>query len=138
MNIIGLDNKEYNLIFKRSKRNKKNESKYHKRARSVLTNEFPCFIIYEEVALPGTKNERQRRPLFADFFIPEKRIIVEVQGEQHYKYNEFFYKKDKLAFFTAQSRDRNKQRWCSINNITLIELPFCDTDEEWVYKIRNT
>lgn len=134
MKVIGLNGQEHYWNFIKYKPHKKC-SKLHLRARKLLTKEFPCEIIYEELALPGTKTERQTT-LFADFFIPTKYIIIEVQGEQHYKFNNFFYD-NKLEFFQAQSRDRNKKEWCQINNILLIELPFNENDQQWLQRIRN-
>jgi hypothetical protein len=135
MNIIGLDGKEYRINFNKS-RVSTNCSKLHIRARDLLHTEFPYDKIYEEVALPGTKNERQIKPLMADFIIPLRYIIVEVQGEQHYKHNSFFYY-NKLEFYKAQSRDRNKVRWCELNQIKLICLPFNENDGQWLERIRN-
>jgi hypothetical protein len=135
MNVIGLDDKTY--TWNLSKYKPKNKcSKLHLRARQLLQQEFPCEKIYEELMLPGTKNERQIRPLFADFFVPYKSLMIEVQGEQHYKFNSFFFH-NKLEFYKAQSRDRNKQRWCQINHFILICLPFNELDEQWLIRIRN-
>lgn len=135
MKVTGLDGKIYNWnITKYKPKNKC--SKYHLRARLLLQNEFPFEKIYEELKLPGTKNERQIRPLFADFFISNINVIVEVQGEQHYKFNNFFFD-NKLEFYRAQSRDRNKQEWCRINNIYLVHFPYNETNEQWLEKIRG-
>ena len=135
MKIIGLDNKEYNWNVTKYKK-RKSCSKLHYRAREVLTAEFPYDIIYEELTLPGTKNERQVRPLFADFFVSSRNFIVEVQGEQHYKFNNFFFD-NKMEFYKAQARDRNKKEWCDINNILLVCLPFNETNEQWLKRIRD-
>lgn len=134
MKVIGLDDREY--TWNLSKHKPKNKcSTLHERARQILKNEFVFEKIYEEVTLPGSKTNRTNRPLFADFFITPN-IMIEVQGQQHYKYNTFFFN-NKLEFFRAQSRDRTKQEWCDKNNIVLIQLPFCETDEEWLKRIRN-
>jgi len=135
MKIIGLDNSEYSWNVTKFKAKKKC-SKLHARARIVLTKEFPCDIINEELTLPGTKNERQTRPLFADFFILSRHLMIEVQGEQHYKFNSHFFD-NKMEFFKAQARDRSKQEWCDVNNITLVQLPFNETDREWLQRIRD-
>ena len=135
MKIIGLDRKEYSWNYTQYKAKKKC-SKLHSRARIILTQEFPCDIIYEELTLPGTKNERQTRPLFADFFIPTRYLIVEVQGEQHYKFNSHFFD-NKLDFYKAQARDRNKNEWCRLNSFFIICLPFNETDEQWLERVRN-
>jgi hypothetical protein len=135
MKIKGLNEKEYTWSFQKYK-GKKKCSKYHLRARILLSNLFPFDIIYEEVPLPGSKTERQSRSLVADFWIPQRYLIIEVQGEQHYKFNPHFFN-NKLDFFKAQSCDRQKIEWCDKNNITLIQLPFNKSDEEWENIIGN-
>lgn len=135
MKVVGLDNRTYNWSFQKCKPRKKC-SKYHKRSRNLLKKEFPFDIVYEEVSMPGTKTERQSRSLVADFWIPQRFLIIEVQGEQHYKYNSFFFK-NKIEYFKAQACDRNKKEWCDKNNIKLIELPFYELDEQWLCRIRG-
>ena len=48
-------------------------------------------------------------------------VAFEFQGEQHDDFNSFFHE-TKADFAKQQSRDSDKQRWCSINGITLIEV----------------
>lgn len=135
MKVIGLDNKEYKWNYVKYKPKAKC-SKLHLRARKLLSGEFPYDTICEELTLPGTKNERQARPLFADFFVPQRKLMVEVQGQQHYKFNSHFFD-NKIEFFKAQARDRNKQEWCEVNDLILIQLPYNETDEKWLDRIRN-
>jgi len=133
MKIIGLDNKEYKWSYEKYKGHEKC-SKYHARARKMLSEIFPFDLVYEEVPLPGSKTERQSRSLVADFWIPQRSLIIEVQGEQHYKYNSHFFC-SKIEFFKARSCDRNKQEWCDINNIKLVQLPYYEIEEIWQQKI---
>lgn len=91
-------------------------------ARELLSKTFPYSSIYEEVTLLGTG-------LIADFFIPDIRIIVEVHGEQHYKFVKRFHK-TQAGFAASKKRDRIKQEWCDLNDIIYIELPF-NKKEEW-------
>ena len=53
--------------------------------------------------------------------MPNRNIMVEVHGEQHHKFNKFFFS-NKLSFYKAQARDRDKKEWCDINSIKLIEF----------------
>jgi hypothetical protein len=135
MKIIGLDGKEYLWNVTKYKARAKC-SKLHARARTVLTTEFPYDTIYEELTLPGLKDERQTSPLYADFFVPTRQLMVEVQGEQHYKFNSHFFD-NKIEFFRAQARDRLKQEWCHINEFMLVQLPYNETDEQWLQRIRD-
>jgi hypothetical protein len=49
--------------------------------------------------------------------------LIEVDGEQHFKNSSFFYKKES-DFKKALARDRLKNRYCLINNLKLIRIPF--------------
>lgn len=136
MKVTGLDQKEHVWNFTKYKNVNTNCSEPHKRARMLLWALFPFDTIYEEVTIPGIKTEITQRALIADFYIHAHRLMIEVQGEQHYKFNSFFYS-NKLAFFRAQKLDKLKYEWCKLNKIRLIELPYDKTDDEWLHIIRN-
>lgn len=128
--VIGLDGKTYNWNLSKFITNNHNTSSLHLKARELLLKMFPLDTILEEVILPGTT-------LIADFYIHRIKMIVEVHGEQHYKYNSFFFK-DKTAFRHAITRDRNKKHWCDINNIRYVELPYNKIEEwEWIISPKN-
>jgi hypothetical protein len=130
LKIKGLDNKEHvwNLT-KYVGNQRRGCSEYHKRARKVLKELYPFDQILEEVPLPSTK-------LYADFYINSRKLMVEVQGEQHTKFTPFFHK-NKQAFGQAKRRDNTKSEWCEINGITLVELSYEDNDNEWCAKLRE-
>ena len=134
MKFLGFDGREHSLqvtdyiIYQDDIRVK---SSLHLRAREILIRLFPCDKVLEEVRLPGSGKESS---LVADFFIPSKCLVVEVQGEQHNKYTSFFHE-DKFGFIRAKMRDSNKKEWCRMNNIDLVELPYNESDEEWRTKI---
>ena len=54
-----------------------------------------------------------------DFYIPQKNIVIEYQGEWHY-----FDFKNNLK--TQQIRDQIKRDYCKSHNITEIEIPYWD------------
>lgn len=61
------------------------------------------------------KNNR----LFFDFYIKSLGVLVEVQGEQHFKYNKHFH--TTVANFYAQKRrDNLKIEYCEENDLTLV------------------
>ena len=127
MKVQGLNGREY--VWKLTKHyNKKrdNASKLHTKARELLKDMLPVRTILEEVTLPGSS---QKRDLSADFIILDLKLIVEVHGEQHYKFNNFYYANVR-EFVRAKARDRNKIEWAELNNFTLIVLPF-NKIEEW-------
>ena len=136
MKIIGLDNKEYSWNFTKYNNERQNCSSLHARARIILKQIFPYDIIYEEVILPGIKTEINNRLLIVDFYVHFPRIIIETQGEQHYKFVHFFYH-NKLEYFRAKKLDNLKRQWCSKNEIQLIEFPYNESDIQWEDRIRN-
>lgn len=131
MKVIGLDGKDYNW---KPKSGGGARSKLHKKAKQALDIYYPYDTIYEEVSLPGTKTTARRSTLRADLYIPNRNLIVEVHGEQHFKFNKFHYK-DKLSFFRAQARDRDKAEWCDLNEIRFVTFNYNETEEEWIHKI---
>ena len=136
MQITGLDGKTYAWNFSKYNKQGENCSIIHSRARILLHNLFPYDIIHEEVSLPGIRNEVVNKALQLDFYINSQKLAIEVQGEQHYKHTKFFHT-NKLEFFRARKLDSLKRQWCQINGITLIELPYNESDEQWTQAIRN-
>lgn len=127
MKVIGFDGKEHKLNWSKYA-HKRKRSAPHQSAFSLLSEMFPGYGIYEEITLPGSK--RFNSPaLYADLFLPHIPMMVEVHGRQHYEMVPFFHK-DKKAFLMGRKADRDKKEWCSINDITYVELPY-DKEEEW-------
>jgi len=135
MKVIGLDGKEYNWNPSANQANTTKKSSLHLKAKELLDNLFPYDRILEEVSLVGSKTDRRRSILRADFFIPNRNLIVEVHGEQHYKFNSFFYK-NKMAFYKAKARDSEKREWCELNSIRLIEFNYNEDIDDWRRKIK--
>lgn len=130
MKIIGLDDKEYKWSYKQSECSTESRSKLHLRARSLIAKIFPYDLVLEEVSLPGCG----KFTLYADFYIPLRKIMIEVNGEQHSKYVHFYHK-EKLNFYKGVKRDKKKSEWCEKNDITLIYLNFDQSDEQWEHII---
>lgn len=61
--------------------------------------------------------------LLFDFCIPALRIMIEVQGEQHYKFVQFFHGMID-NFNKAKARDNLKKEWCSKNGYSLIYFEY--------------
>jgi len=68
----------------------------------------------------------QGQKLFFDFYIPNKNIFIEVDGEQHFKPVEYFGGID--AFKELKKRDFLKNRYCFEINSKLIRIPFFDME----------
>ena len=136
MEIKGIDNKTYKWNPHLHSGAKKTCSRYHLAARLLLKELYPMDIIHEEVTLPGTKSRMNSKAMYADFYIHSYRLMIEVQGEQHFKFNSHFFS-NTMDFRLAQGRDQIKRDWCDINGITLIELPYTETVDEWRNRIEN-
>lgn len=126
MKVIGLDGREYYWkLFKRIGKKNANCSFLHEKARKLLKRLFPLNTIIEEVSLPGSS---QTKSLSADFVLVELDLIVEVHGEQHYKFNSFHYY-SMADFHQAKKRDRDKIAWAELNDFMLVVLPFNQIDK---------
>lgn len=109
-----------------------NKSDLHLRARMLLNETYPTLQVLEEVPMPLKRGVT----LYMDFYLPLKKICVEVHGEQHYKFVQFYHG-NMVNFIKAQKRDREKEEWCYTNNIRYVALPFNQTDLQWKDLIIN-
>jgi len=104
--------------------NREGRSKYHLSARQLLRKVYPTLQILEEVGI----QIRQGTTCYLDFFLPLIKTCVEVHGEQHYKFIPFFHT-NKIDFLRQLGRDRDKEEWCNINNISFIVLKYDELDK---------
>lgn len=132
MIVIGLDGNKHKLSL--VSKPKSNASKPHIRARVLLKEMFPNRIIYEEITLKGS-NKFSKKNLYADFFIPSEDLLIEVHGEQHYR--KTFFHETEMDFIQAKANDARKKEWCRINEITYIELPSKESEDDWKLRIRT-
>lgn len=135
MRVVGLDGKEYKFNYSKhhSRKFNKNKSKLHEEARELIRSLFPDYSIYEEVTLPGSKKIGMKGLLYADFYIPDLALIIEVHGRQHYEYIRYFHS-SLPSFYQSQQRDRDKIEWCHVNDIDIVELAYNEKNE-WKNKI---
>lgn len=133
MNTVALDGTKHKVTFigLTSKSSLSNKSSFHLEAREILKGLYPTLQIIEEVPVHIRKSEI----LYIDFFIPLIRKCIEVHGEQHYQFIPFYHRSN-IDFLKQKKRDRDKKEWCSINNLSYIELPF-NKKEEWIGLINN-
>lgn len=135
MIIIGLDGKEYEWKPKGSEA-LENKSALHNKVRQFLRGVFPYDVIMEEVELIGSRDWKKKKELAADFYIPNRNLIVEAHGEQHYSYSTFFHRK-KIDFLKSQKRDSDKARWCEQNNISILIFKHDDKEDYWRQQIES-
>lgn len=89
-------------------------SQPHLTVKAWLTQNYPGLLFYEEYKLSNG--------LRLDFLLPRHRLAVEVDGEQHEKYNNYFYKSMR-EFHNSIERDLYKDKYCKENMIKLIRIP---------------
>jgi hypothetical protein len=135
MKILGLDGKEYDWK-PRGSDALENKSAVHCKARTIIKEIFPFDVIMEEVELIGSRDWKGKKELTVDFYVPNRHLMIEAHGEQHYSYSSFFYKQ-KFNFLKAQKRDSDKARWCEQNKIELIVLDHKDKPEIWRQQIES-
>lgn len=68
------------------------------------------------------------KKLFFDFYM--QNYIIEVDGEQHYKYVKLWHKTED-GFILQQKKDEYKNNYCKDNNIPLLRIPY------WEFKNDN-
>ena len=104
-------------------------SKIQKRVKDLLNQYWFADIVFEEMPVIGTR-------LTIDFYNANKKIALEVDGNQHYKFNKFFHGNSRQNFLSQLQRDDKKEYFCEINNIKLVRILESDKiDEELLKKL---
>jgi len=106
-------------------------SQLAKSVRESLSKAFPHALIKEEEYV-SYKGQR----LFFDFFIPALGVYVEVQGIQHTEFNRHFHG-DAAAYRAAKKRDRLKEEWCELNDLTLVQVNYDEIPIEHTELLRR-
>lgn len=68
-----------------------------------------------------------------DFFLPDRNMIIEYNGQQHYEPIEYFGGEEQ--FRLRQERDKEKEQYCQDKNLQLIVFNYQQTSEEIEKKI---
>lgn len=95
-------------------------SKLQERTGQLLYENFPHLKVYENHR-PEWLRGNTLEILELDFYIPERKIAIEVQGRQHYEFVEFFHK-DYDKFLLQLERDNIKKDLCYGRKIKLVEI----------------
>eukprot|EP01124_Arcella_intermedia_P025620 TRINITY_DN4616_c0_g1_i1.p1 TRINITY_DN4616_c0_g1~~TRINITY_DN4616_c0_g1_i1.p1 ORF type:complete len:601 (+),score=102.86 TRINITY_DN4616_c0_g1_i1:241-1803(+) len=93
--------------------------KRNKRARQRDLGLKLLQIFKKEVVLEEHHWKEQENVFAFDFFIPGLKLVIEYQGEQHYRH---VY--DWLSLHQQHNSDLMKKRVCVDNGLKLIEIPF--------------
>lgn len=105
-------------------------SSYHLNARAIIKQLFPTVQVLEEIPITIRKGDHA----FLDFFIVQFRLVIEVHGQQHYKFTPMFHVSAQ-DFIRQKKRDADIKEWCAVNNFTFIELRYDESQEQWINKI---
>lgn len=96
----------------------KSRSKFQEEVKKFLKPYWSYCIVFEEFPVYGSL-------LKVDILNATKKIAVEVNGEQHYSYNNFFHGSiEKYA--DSLDRDTIKLEWLEKNGYQLVEIRICD------------
>lgn len=95
--------------------NKPCRSKVQKKIKDLLYEHWVADIVFEEFPVVGTR-------LTLDFYNANKKIAIEVDGNQHYKFNKFFHSNSRQNFLSQLQRDEKKEYFCEINQIRLVRI----------------
>lgn len=106
---------------------KRSRSSLHIEARHLLKDKFPTLLLLEEI--PFKPRYRDKKTLYFDFYIPLRRIFVEVNGEQHYKLSSQYHS-TASEFLKQKKNDAEKEEWCELNGFQLIIFKF-DEKDDW-------
>jgi len=102
---------------------RKNLINWEGKSRSKLQFKFKQFfysywknhIVYEEFPVYGTM-------LKVDILNATKKIAIEIQGNQHESFNEFFHDNSRLKYLQSIKRDVKKEKWLEMNEFKFLEL----------------
>jgi hypothetical protein len=102
---------------------RKNLINWDGKSRSKLQFKFKQFfcpywknhIVYEEFPVYGTM-------LKVDILNATKKIAIEIQGNQHESFNEFFHDNSRLKYLQSIKRDVKKEKWLEMNEFKFLEL----------------
>lgn len=64
-------------------------------------------------------------PLYFDFYLPDYNVVIEYQGEQHYRFIPHLQKNEK-RFQEGKNRDVLKRQYCNEKRIKMIEIPYTE------------
>lgn len=101
------------------------DSKGVRRIKNILNENNIPYVT--EKTFPDCKSPVTNATLRFDFYLPNENILIEYDGEQHFKEDTNNFFKDSLA--ERQLRDNIKNQYCKEHNIPLIRIPYWKLDD---------
>lgn len=133
MKVYDLDHNIYTLSltgYTINNNDNRPRSELHMLGRKIIKEVYPLTPVLEEVFI----TIRRGQTAYLDFFLPQHNLCVEVHGEQHFRFCEFYHK-NQMGFLQHKKRDRDKRTWLEINNIKLVEFNYNESGTEWRSKL---
>lgn len=78
-------------------------------------------IVYEEFPVYGSR-------MRVDFLNATYKIAIEVNGQQHSKFNSFFHNNNRQNFLDSINRDVKKRKWAELNEFKFIEIEYDEVE----------
>jgi very-short-patch-repair endonuclease len=107
----------------------KSRSKFQYKVKLFLKPYWKNDIVFEEFRIVGSR-------LSLDFYNANKKIAVEVQGDQHIKFVKHFHK-NRLKYLDQLKRDDKKLDFCNLNDIKLVEVYSTDVVNASFFEDQN-
>lgn len=93
---------------------KSTRSKFQDAVKQFLFSYWKRDMMFEEFPVVGSRMK-------FDFYNASKRVVVESVGRQHMEFVPHF-QKTRMNFLGQVKRDLDKQAFCDLNGITLVEI----------------
>lgn len=93
----------------------KSRSKLQKSCKDILKEFWNGDIVSEEQSIPKTR-------LKIDFVNFSKKIILEIQGGQHFKFNKHFHNNNIFNFVDSLARDDKKEEFANLNGFIYLAV----------------
>ena len=90
-----------------------------------------CFELAHKIDNTVNRWEKltiEERTVEVDVYSKENNYIIEYDGKQHYKYDEFFHKGDYKNYLKQVKRDNSLVQYCKDNSIRLLRIPWKDNN----------
>lgn len=99
----------------------KSRSKLQFKVKQFFKFYWKNHIVYEEFPVYGSLMK-------VDFINATKRIAVEVDGDQHDEFNEFFHNNSRTVYLKSMRRDQKKLEWLELNKFKVIQIKEKEVD----------